>query len=111
VRHGSPLYGDRVVVPIIPEVFSLFAGRSGGLGMRLNLFAIPGVPPKMRLIAKWGFTLYLTNPELAKLSNPLLDKVDAVTNWALKVASPVLDPVKAQLQRLRPNSPHPIDGD
>lgn len=82
--HGSPMYGDRVSVTLVPEVFSLFAGRSGGLGMRLTPFPLPQslvgrfLPGKWALLARMGGTVYVTDPSLARTSGWVLDAGD----WA-----------------------------
>jgi len=76
VGHGSPLYGDRISVALVPELLSVFAGRSGGLGLRLNLLPILSGP--LAYLGRWGGTLYVTNPKLAPAAAWVLDKSDRV---------------------------------
>lgn len=96
VGHGSPLYGDRISVVLFPEVLSVFAGRSGGLGLRLNLFPLLSGP--FAYLGRWGGTIYVTNPALAPAAGWVLDKADRVE---AKLKSWIPDPVKDRWNRFR----------
>jgi hypothetical protein len=66
---------------VLPEVAELFVGRSGGLGGRLTLLKLPlGIPGASANLARWGFTLYVTNPRLAPMATRILDFTDGVVS-------------------------------
>jgi hypothetical protein len=76
-RH-SPIYGDRVEVPIIPGVLWIGAGRKGGLGFSASLFPVPFLSPWAMALARLNLTVYASHPALARVANPFLDTADRV---------------------------------
>ncbi|HJZ84904.1 MAG TPA: hypothetical protein VKN99_07005, partial [Polyangia bacterium] len=81
VGRSSPVYGDRVLVPIIPGVIMVGASRLGGLGLSVSGLPFPFFYPVLRTTASF----YVSHPGLARVSNPLLDRVDRVVAGARKL--------------------------
>jgi len=82
VGRGNPVYGDRVLIPVIPPMLSVGASRKGGLGFSFSGLPFPFYYPMLRT----AVTVYVSHPGLSKVSNPLLDQVDKVVAKATKFA-------------------------
>jgi hypothetical protein len=93
-RH--PIYGDRVGFSIIPDLLSIAAARSGGLGLGTAL-PIPGLPFTM---FRMPVTIYVANPKLCKISGKVIDCVDRLTAIAMRLTAPVWRPAKRVLTRV-----------
>jgi hypothetical protein len=93
IGHSSPLFGDRVSVPVIPEVLSVYAGRSGGLGFRVNV--VPMFSGPLAYLGRFGMSVYVTHPALAPSALWVLDKSDRIERqlrrWVLEPAKDFLD--------------------
>ena len=100
VGRKSPVYGDRVQIPVIPDVISVDASRKGGLGVTFYgvPLPVPGIPPGL---VRAGASLYVTDPRLAKISNPLLDRVDKAVAKVHRATKPIIDRVK----NVKPSEP------
>jgi hypothetical protein len=91
-RH--PIYGDRVGLAIIPDVLSIAASRSGGLGIGFSL-PIPGVP---FALCRAPFSIYVASPGLCRIGGKVNDGIDALTRIGARLAAPILRPAKRLLR-------------
>jgi hypothetical protein len=101
VARNHPIFGDRVAIS--PPFLSFYAARSGGLGLSLD------VPPLVSIfglgfpIVRSEFSLYISHPRLARVSNRILDSTDRFAARVSKKLAPVqkrLAPAKARALRL-----------
>jgi hypothetical protein len=91
-RH--PIYGDRVGLSIIPDMLSIAASRSGGLGIGFSL-PIPGVP---FVLCRVPLSIYVASPSLCRVGGKVNDGIDALTRTCGRLAAPVLRPAKRLLR-------------
>jgi hypothetical protein len=96
--RGSPVYGDRVSVPIVPGVASLSASRKGGLGLCFSAIPLPVFYP----VVRGQVSVFLTNPALAGVSCRLLDGVDRVGRAAKRIAQPLIRLKDRAAKRIAP---------
>lgn len=99
VARNHPIFGDRVAIS--PPLMSIYASRSGGLGLSVD------VPPLVSVfglgfpIVRSEFSFYISNPKLARISNRILDTTDRLAARARHKLDPLrrrLAPVSARLR-------------
>ncbi len=99
VNSGSPVYGDRVQVPLVPGLIYIGASRQGGLGITIAPLRLPFafggalVFPLLR----GALSIYVTHPLLARPANWILDKNDLL----LARLGRLMRPVKARFTALK----------
>jgi hypothetical protein len=102
VARNHPIFGDRI--SISPPLISIYASRSGGLGISVD---IPPLVPIFGLpypVARSVFSLYVSNPKLAGVSNRILDRTDKLAATVNRKLAPVkrkLAPVTSRLKKVK----------
>ncbi len=106
VARNHPIFGDRVAVS--PPLMSIYAARSGGLGLSLD---VPPLVPVFGLgfpVVRSEFSFYIAHPRLTRISNRFLDWSDRTEARVKRKLAPLrrrLAPLSARLsaarQRLR----------
>lgn len=99
VARNHPLFGDRVAIS--PPLLSLYAGRSGGLGLSVDVPPLVSVLGLGFPVARSNFSLYLVHPRLSPTSNRILDWTDRQAARVRKKLAPTIAGLRARQARLR----------
>ena len=98
VARNHPIFGDRIAIS--PPLMSIYASRSGGLGLSVDvppLFSVFGLGFP---IVRNEFSLYISHPRLSRVSNRVLDTTDRLAARARKKLAPLkrkLAPIRRKL--------------
>ncbi len=101
VARNHPIFGDRIAIS--PPFVSLYASRTGGLGLSIDVPPIVSVFGLGFPVARSVFSLYVSHPKLTPISNSILDSTDRFAARVSKKLAPVkkkLQPVKTRALRL-----------
>ena len=97
VARNHPIFGDRIAIS--PPLMSIYASRSGGLGLSVDvppLFSVFGLGFP---IVRNEFSLYISHPRLSRVSGRMLDWTDRQEARARKKLAPLAKKLRSRWRR------------
>src|SRR5690606_5692368 len=94
----SPIYGDRITLPI--PFLKVSASRQGGFGIGLSGLPLLPLPTPYNFLVRGSASIYVDHPALSPFSNGLLDRAEALGRTARRLTASLQARIEPPARRI-----------